>query len=38
MCMAMTTGSPVVLEGNIFKGVLDWTSSGTIVGRTGVLV
>lgn len=36
ICMAMTTGSPVVLEGNIFKGVLDWTSSGTIVGRTGV--
>lgn len=37
MCMAMTTGSPVVLEENIFKGVLDWTS-GVRVERTGVLV
>lgn len=26
ICMAMTTGNPVMLEGNTFKRVLDWTS------------
>lgn len=38
MCMAMTTGNPVMLEGNTFKRVLDWTSPGVKVRKTRVLV
>jgi hypothetical protein len=34
--MAMTTGNPVMLEGKTFRWVLDWTSSGVKVRKTGV--
>lgn len=38
MCMAMTTGNPVMLEGNTFMRVLDWTFPGVKVRKTRVLV
>lgn len=38
VCVTIATGNPVMLEGNTFKLVLDWTSPGVKVRKTGVLV
>lgn len=36
--VSMTTGNPVMLEGNTFKLGLDWTSPGVKVRKSRVLV